>query len=192
MAVCSVSATIDYRHDAFQAKLPAIQRSASYFFRHLTPQRKQDAMDEAAAAAWKLWHGMIRKGTDPTEVTAAALAHWACCHVRRDSRVSCERGGGRGKRDLFHAKSGAKPIAYSELKDYYIADRRAAIPDIVATKLDFASWLLTRSERDRQVCLALASGAATSEVAEQFKISAARVSQIRCEARASWEAYNEA
>jgi hypothetical protein len=187
-----VKSNVDYRHEAFLAKLPTIHRHASYLLRHLNPQRKRDSVDEAVAAAWKLWHGMIRKGSDPTEVTGAALAHWACCHVRRNSRVSSEKSGGRGKRDIFHAKSGFKAVAYGELSDNYFADARATIPDTVATKLDFEAWLATRSERDQQVCLSLASGATTTEVAERFRVSLARISQIRSESRASWEAYSQA
>ena len=57
------------------------------------------------------------------------------------------------------------------------------------TRLDFASWLSTLSNRDRQLAEKLALGETTGRVARMFRISAARVSQLRRELCANWHRF---
>jgi FixJ family two-component response regulator len=57
------------------------------------------------------------------------------------------------------------------------------------TRLDFDSWLSTLSNRDRRLAEKLAFGETTGAVARKFRISAARVSQLRGELCASWHRF---
>jgi FixJ family two-component response regulator len=57
------------------------------------------------------------------------------------------------------------------------------------TRLDFASWLATLSNRDRQLAEKLVLGETTGRVARTFRISAARVSQLRRELCANWHQF---
>ena len=45
-------------------------------------------------------------------------------------------------------------------------------------------------DRDRQIAEALAAGSRTGEVAEEFEVSAGRISQMRREFKESWEAFH--
>jgi hypothetical protein len=70
-----------------------------------------------------------------------------------------------------------------------IADRRASIPDVAATRIDFAEWLKTLSRRDRRIVKALAQGEPTMDVAVQFQVSPGRISQLRRQYELSWKSF---
>ena len=65
------------------------------------------------------------------------------------------------------------------------------MPDQVAFRLDFASWLADLKRRDRKLVRFLAVGNTPSEAAGRFGVSRARMSQLRAELRTSWEAFLE-
>ena len=70
-----------------------------------------------------------------------------------------------------------------------VEDRHATPADVAATRLDFAAWLATLSQRDRKLATTLATGESTGNAARQFRVSAGRVSQLRGELKDSWEAF---
>ncbi len=52
------------------------------------------------------------------------------------------------------------------------------------------AWLRTLSKRNRQIARALAVGETTNAVAQQFGLSAGRISQLRNLFRAHWERFH--
>ena len=64
--------------------------------------------------------------------------------------------------------------------------RRVSPADQAAFNLDFQAWLQGWSRRDRQILYHMAAGHGTFAVADRFKISPARVSQLRRRYRESW------
>ena len=64
--------------------------------------------------------------------------------------------------------------------------RRVSPADQAAFNLDFQAWLQGWSRRDRHILFHLAAGNGTFAVAERFKISPARVSQLRRRYEQSW------
>jgi hypothetical protein len=181
----SVSVGIDFCHDDFEQRLPTIRRCLAYAFRSLRPDERREAVQEGVAAAWTMWTSMAKRGRNPSDVTATALGHWACRHVRAGQHVA-RRGEGGSKRELFNPRNGVR--VYS-LDEALFTDLKAPIPVIVATKIDFDEWLDAQPTRNRAVFLALASGESTNDVARHFALSAGRISQLRAEARAIWELY---
>jgi FixJ family two-component response regulator len=76
-----------------------------------------------------------------------------------------------------------------EWRQALLEDRRATPAEIAIARIDLADWLRSLSRRNRQIAKTLAMGETTSNVARQFQLSAARVSQIRRELEASWERF---
>ena len=74
-------------------------------------------------------------------------------------------------------------------KEVVVEDRRATPADVAACRLDFSAWLRRLSPRTRKIALTLAAGHRTSDVAQRFKVSAGRVSQLRKWLKARWEAF---
>lgn len=69
--------------------------------------------------------------------------------------------------------------------------RRSTPADTAASRIDFAGWLRGLSRRNRRIAEALAAGHRTTDVARRFKVSPARISQLREEFRASWAAFHD-
>lgn len=67
-----------------------------------------------------------------------------------------------------------------------VEDHRTPPFDQAVFRIDFPAWLARRSRRDRRVVASLARGDRTKDVAQQFRLSAARVSQLRREVEHSW------
>ena len=74
---------------------------------------------------------------------------------------------------------------------FMVEDDRTPVPDQVAFRLDFPAWLASLSERDREVAEEMAAGETTKDLARRFRISPARVSQLRTEFKDKWESFHE-
>jgi DNA-binding NarL/FixJ family response regulator len=60
------------------------------------------------------------------------------------------------------------------------------VPDQAAFRIDWPAWLNSRTDRDRRILNAMATGERTQNLARKFKISPARISQLRRECHADW------
>ena len=80
-------------------------------------------------------------------------------------------------------------VAADTWRQVAVEDRKTAIPDLAAFRIDFARWLGTLADRDRRIVGAFVSGAGTSDVAERFGCTPARVSQLRRKYEQSWRAF---
>ena len=85
--------------------------------------------------------------------------------------------------DRFNLRTG-------QWREALVEDHTAGPAEIAMTRIDFDSWLLTLSNRDRQLAEKLALGETTGRVARMFRISAARVSQLRVWFRESWQRFH--
>jgi hypothetical protein len=65
------------------------------------------------------------------------------------------------------------------------------VPDQVAFKVDFPAWLQTRSERDRRIIADMVRDERTSDLARKYRVSAARISQLRRAYQADWQRFWE-
>jgi hypothetical protein len=68
-------------------------------------------------------------------------------------------------------------------------NRQTPLPDQVAFRLDFPAWLGVLKRRDQKLVKFLAVGNTPAEAAQQFRVSQARVSQLRAELRVGWQAF---
>ena len=70
-----------------------------------------------------------------------------------------------------------------------VEDPTSTPADLAATRIDFPAWLETLSSRDRKIALKLAVGESTGRTARQFRLSNARISQLRRELKEAWDAF---
>ena len=75
--------------------------------------------------------------------------------------------------------------------DAMVEDKRAAVADQVAAKLDVGAWFATLTKRTRQIAKDLAFGCSTSEVAKKYGVTAGRISQLRRVLEESWAAFQQ-
>ena len=179
--------------------LPAVRTHAGIQFRHLPPVHREEAVQEAVAAACVSYRRLAARGRLHA-ARPGMLADFAAKHVRSGRHV-----GGRqdAARDVMspaaRRRHGVRVVSYGcapaggggsdGWSQRVVAGRRDSVPDVAAFRIDFADWLQTLSDRDRRVVDALAAGEGTSAVAERFGLSEARVSQLRRKYEHSWLAF---
>ena len=181
----------------FVEMLPRIRRQASVAFRRLRPDRKDELIQEVVANAYCVFVRLVDRGKADLAY-ATPLAKFAIWQVTAGRQV----GSKPNLRDVLSPQANAAGEVtverldefdheQGELRAALIEDRRATPADTAAARIDVAAWLCSLSHRSRRIAMTLAMGETTSVVARQFKVSPARVSQLRAELKASWESFHE-
>jgi len=179
---------------SFENLLPSIQRCATYAFRQFPPTRRQELVDDVVADAYVAYVRLIERRLAAL-IYPTALAKFAIKRVKAGRQVGCRQ----SVRDVLSRESQAKqPLAVERLEhqdahgqwqERLIVDRRATPAELVSCKLDFSAWLGRLVPRKREVALRLAAGDTTCEAARHFKLSPARLSQLRHELESNWNAF---
>jgi FixJ family two-component response regulator len=69
-------------------------------------------------------------------------------------------------------------------------DRKSTPADIAAARIDIPSFFATLTPREREIAEILATGESTSSAAEKFRVSAARISQLRRRLHEKWQQFH--
>ncbi len=181
-------------NDRFLKMLPVIRRQAGYAFRRLPSEHKAELVQAVVASAYMAFLRLVERGKANAAFTTP-LASYAIRQVRAGrqpggrssmvdvlSRTARFSSGNVESLDTFDDTQGDWRAALVE-------DRRAGPAEIAAARIDLAVWLRLLSRRNRRIAKSLATGESTCDVARQFHLSAARVSQLRRELEASWRAF---
>ena len=170
--------------------LPAIRRHAEVSFRQLDPEACDDAVQETVANCFTAYARLVE--LDKEELAyPGPLAMHAVAQINVGRRVGsrwsssdvssprCQqlRGVFVDRLDHFDPQEG-------EWEEIVVEDRRAGPSEIAAMRIDFRQWLGTLSHRDRRLAETLAAGETTQDAARMFRLTAARVSQLRRELHA--------
>lgn len=178
--------------DYFLAILPALQTTFRFAFRRFRPEEREDALQEATASAFaafvRLWERGRQQAALPTPLARYALCHWfagrrlgTSLNLRDVSSPYAHR-----RRAIRLERLNRYDAREETWCDLVIEDRRTPVPDQAAFRIDFPNWLRQLPRRNRTIALRLAAGTTTSEVAQRFRLSEARVSQLRREFQQSW------
>ena len=183
-------------HKTFLRLLPAIRLHARIAFRHLDPEGREEAVQgvicNACAAVARL--AELNK---LDLAYASVLARYGVAQVL-DGRMT---GGRLNCKDVMsgycqrkkHLAALQRLDRFDEEENAWqeavVEDRHAGPADIVSFRIDFADWLKNLGRRDRRIAERLALGHRTQDVARRFKISEARVSQLRGELAESWRRF---
>jgi hypothetical protein len=182
-------------NDRFIEMLPKIRQQARLAFRRLRPERQADLIEEVIANAYCRFVGLVRRGKADVAF-ATPLANYAIRHVIAGRQVGTRP----NLRDVMSPQARAAFGIVVERLDRFdqdrdewrtvlVEDRNATPADIAAARIDVAAWLRSLSRRNRRIAQILATGESPSVVARQFKLSGARISQLRNELEVSWRAY---
>ena len=181
----------------FLTVLPAVQTHAKIVFRHMPLIHREEAIQEAIAAAVIAYRRLAAQGRLQV-AHPGTIATYAAKHVRNGRHV-----GGHQDRPkdvmspIAQHRHGIQLESYdvgrsersaNDWRQLVIADRKASVPDLAAFRIDFADWLRSHTSRDRKIILKLGTGESTRAVAEQFGISEGRVSQLRRRYEQDWRA----
>ncbi len=182
-------------NDRFLKMLPAIRRQAGYAFRRLPSELKAELVQAVVASAYMAFLRLVERGK-----ANAAFATPLASYAIRQVRAGRQPGSRSGKVDVLSrsARFGSGNVVESldtfddiqgDWRAALVEDRRAGPAEIAAARIDLAAWLRLLSRRNRRIAKSLALGESTCDVARQFHLSAARISQLRGELEASWWDY---
>jgi hypothetical protein len=183
------------RNNKFLALLPAIRAQAEYAFRRVPVEAREELIQEVVAQAYALFVRLAKRRRLAL-VFATPLARFAIGNVRAGRRLATRR----NSREIMSSRACVTKGFTIERLDHFnlqtgqwcealVEDRTAGPAQIAETRIDFADWLKTLSNRDRELAETLARGETTGAVACMFRVSAARVSQLRRQLCENWHRF---
>lgn len=183
-------------HEVFLRLLPGIVTHARIAFRHLTPEAKQEAVQDVVCNACCAVARLAELGKLALAY-ASVLAMFAVRQVKDGRKVGCRLNVRDVASPYCQMKKGVKVSSIDHFDDeengwkqaVVIDTRSSPVPEIVAFRCDFADWLASLPRRDCHIAESLAMGDRTSEVAKRFDVSEGRISQLRREFAESWWAF---
>lgn len=180
--------------ERFLALLPCLERRWRAAFGHLRCRdRRQEALHEMLALAWQ-WHvRLARRGKDATHFPNA-LARFAAQAVHSGRRLCGQEKTKDVLSPLAQRRRGftvgklpdVSTLGGNPLAEALIENTATPVPEQVSFRLDFPCWRRRHRARDRQLIDQMLQGTRTLELARQFGLSAARISQLRRAFHADW------
>jgi hypothetical protein len=182
-------------NELFLAMLPTIERYAERYFSRRLREQREELVAGSVALAYCMFLRLIERGKADVAYPSP-LAMYACRQVLvgrslgtrlsvRDvmSRHCQKRKGVRIERlDRFDREQGS-------WREVLVEDRKSTPADIAAARIDIPGFFETLTPRDRRIAENLACGVSTSSVAQQFQLTAARISQLRRELQEKWRQF---
>jgi hypothetical protein len=176
----------------FERLLPLLQCQAAWHFRHLGVEARQEAVQSSLAHAWQALVYLARRGRLDV-MRLSALVRYAVARTRGGRSLGTSVNANdvlstwcRQRRKVCVQRLDEQVGAWREI---VVADRRTNPADLAAFRIDIADWLAGLSRRDRQLAETLALGESTQHAAQQFNLSAGRISQLRRELYAAWQRF---
>jgi hypothetical protein len=176
----------------FCALIPSIVKYLARAFYRLGSEAKEEAIQGALAGTFVAYARLVARGRESLAYPSV-LARFAVAQVRSGRQV----GGRLNIRDISSSYAQRQKNFVVERLDRFdthegcwrmalVEDRQAPVPDRVALLIDYPAWLHSLPRRERQIATLLARGHRTTDVAHRFRLSLARISQMRREFHASW------
>lgn len=165
------------QRDYLQQFMPVVRKRARVVFRF-----HRDRLEKIADAVSVGWQLAL---TAPESAKPSDIAYYACLRVKtgRQFRQSSRSIEGPNPRRRKKPQREAADVGR-------VIARGSANPQSVATVIvDYAEWVPTLTPRERGFLEAFLRGDSTKEIAARYKVTAARVSQMRRKLLDYWKAF---
>jgi hypothetical protein len=196
IAVARTCDSTSSAEDRFLELLPTIRRVARIAFRGWGAEAREDAVAEIIANSFAAFARLVARGKVDVAF-GTALARYAIRQFHGGRRVgnrftvrdvmspAAQRRRGFAVERLDHVDPDT-----GEWIEAVVDDASTPVADQAAFRCDFPTWLRQQNCRNRRITEALALGHTTADVARRFRVSAARVSQLRRELYDSWNQFH--
>jgi hypothetical protein len=183
-------------NERFVELLPRILRVVRFALRRLPRQLLEERTADCVAFAFAAFVALMRANKEQA-VFPSTLARFAILHAAGGRKL----GTSMNSRDVMSYRTGHRhgfSVLSLSQKRLNLAWEEALVEDrhgrctpaqIAICRLDFKSWLSRLDAKKRAVAKCLAAGDGTSATAKRFRLTSARVSQIRQELKDSWEIF---
>jgi hypothetical protein len=195
----------------FLSILPRIETHAQIRFAFLRcPGKRDDAIAEVVAVAWKWFLRLIAQGKDIDQFVMV-LADYVVRHVR-SGRKLC---GQEKAKDVMSSRAQrlkgftverlpssilrSHNALYSDPHSQDLIDAfeerlkdntQSPVPDQAAFRIDYPAWLAQLGSRYREIAEDMAKDYGTFELSEKHRVSAGRISQLRRELHKDWQRFH--
>lgn len=183
--------------DRFLDMLPQIRSQARVAFRGESGEAREELITEVIANCWAAYVRLMDRGLDDV-VYPTPLALYAIRQVREGRRVGSKLNVNDVSSEYAQRRKDIKVeslVRYNQRKhewrEILIEDRSAGPAETAASRIDFNDWLRSLSQTSRKVAETLAMGETTKKTARRFRISPARISQLRRELKQNWETFHD-
>ncbi len=178
--------------EKFLQLLPLIRQQAVFAFRGLRAEAREELTEEVVANSFSAFAQLVRRGK-AAFAYATPLAQYAVRQVRAGRRVGnrlnvndvlsryAQRQKGFQVKQLDHWAD-----ALGQWSQALVEDHHTPVDKQAAFRLDFPSWLSRLAPRQRRIAEFLAAGNSTCQAARRFRLSAARISQLRQDFHRDW------
>jgi len=178
--------TLDALQCCFVAYLPDIQSIASWSFRHLDPDKREEAIQNVVTLAWKFAHVLFRQGRmDEPGILKSVLIY--AIRQTRSGRTVQGKNSRKCKDALDYRDRGRVTFEQTDLTGFI--GRTTPVPDQVSFRLDVPAFLSTLKRHQQVLAADLAVGMTTSEVAKKHGVTPGAVSQFRQRCKTWFDAY---
>ncbi len=176
---------------AFIAMLPEIEQKLRTAFCRLDPEACEDAIEEGIVHSLLTYVRLDEQGR--AEVATPSSLAWYSSRLVKRGRPAARRMNCKDPMSRYAQISNGIQIDCQPGNwiDTLVEDKRAAVPDQVAAKMDVGAWFATLTKRMKEIAKDLAFGCSTSEVAEKHGVTAGRISQLRRTLEESWLAFQQ-
>ncbi|MGE3807456.1 MAG: hypothetical protein AB7K24_22560 [Gemmataceae bacterium] len=183
--------------ERFLTILPTIETHARISFRHIPcADKRADRVAETVALAFKWFVRISERGKDATRFPTI-LAGYAVRAVRSGRRVC----GQLAHKDVLSERAQQLhgfcvgslpqcPVLDPNLSEALQDNRITPVPDQVAFRIDFPTWMKDLGRREQRLVSAMAQSHRTMDLARKFHLSPGRISQLRRELSCSWMSFH--
>ena len=176
---------------SFVAMLPKIEQKLRLAFCRLQPEAREDAIEEAVVHSLLAYVRLHEQGR--AEVATPSSLAWYSSHQVKCGRPAAGRMNGKDPMSRYAQigngiQTDRQPNNWI---DAIVEDKRAAVADQVAAKMDFGAWFATLPQRMKEIAKDLAFGCSTSEVGKKYGLTPGRISQLRRMLEESWAAFQQ-
>lgn len=194
----SLTACTSLQQTQFLGLLPRIVRSIRFGTRGLPRCERQEACQELTVQAFVGFLQLCRRnlserGFATTLVRYALMRYRSGRRIGQSARSIRPMDDSRGRDHEIPLDSRERVVRRRPSSEPWLEslqpDRRTPVADQVCFRMDFDSWYASLLPDKQSVIDQLSIGCRPSEVAENLKISRARISQIRQELQKDWEQF---
>lgn len=179
----------------FLSFLPRIEAHASVYFRNIRcAAKRSDCIAETIALAWKSFLMLEARGKDSSQFVSA-IATFAVRAVKSGRRVAGMEKSQDAMNSLGQQRHGFLVERLPDMTGSPVADALTdntvtPPPEAAAFRIDFPRWLHALPSRDRRLAERLMVGERPLAMARRFRLSPARVSQLRWELCQDWARFH--
>jgi len=180
-------------HARFLEMLPAIVQHARISFRHLRPEARAEAVQEAVCSACSAT-ARLAELNKLDLAYPSVLARFAVAQVKDGrkigSKLNCRDVSSPYCQRLKHVvveRLDRFDEEEGQWREVVVEDHHAGPAETAAARIDIGDWFASLPRRKRRIAETLASGETTKQAARKFRVSPGRISQTRRELERAWQ-----